>query len=362
MEKRAWIPHTEDEYIQLGLKPGKPEKWEDGLRTTTKKGNYEWWYFDSKLEDGSSLVIVFYAGPIASFKEGFEPHATLNFTMPNGKTYKSRVDARMEDCSYSKEQCDIRIGECRFVGDMNQYEIYYKDDKIEATVTLKGNVPSWRPETGHITFNNEHYFAWLPSVPEGTVELTLKYDGKEKHLTGTGYHDHNWGDIPMFFLMHHWYWGRAKIGEYQVVTSFITASKKYGYDEIPIFMLAKNGEILADDAYNYLTYSELDYMIDPVTKKHVANRLIYDYDDGTLHYRITYVREADIEQMRMEAILTPVQQIAIWLIGLRGSYHRMTGTVTLERFEHGEVAETVTAPALWEQMYFGKDRIKGVSL
>ena len=41
---------------ELGLSE-KIQKFEDGLRTEPKSGSYEWWYFDSKYPDGSSLVI-----------------------------------------------------------------------------------------------------------------------------------------------------------------------------------------------------------------------------------------------------------------------------------------------------------------
>lgn len=33
----------------------------------------------------------------------------------------------------------------------------------------------------------------------------------------------------------------------------------------------------------------------------------------------------------------------------------MIGTVTLERFDKGELIEKIEAPGLWEQMYFGLD-------
>ena len=120
---------------------------------------------------------------------------------------------------------------------------------------------------------------------------------------------------------------------------------------------AKDGKILADQTENYLTYAEDDLFVDSVTHKHIANRIIYDYNDGTQHYRITYRRECDLERMGMETQLTRTQYAAVWLMGLRGSYHRMAGTVTLERLEHGKIAERWSAPALWEQMYFGKDRV-----
>lgn len=356
MAKHAWLAVSAQEYEKLGLAPGAPALWEDGLRTDGAKGSYEWWYFDSKLNDGSSLVIVFFPGPMFSFSEGFHPNVTFTLTRADGTKYESQVNADVKDSSFSKDCCDVRIGPCTVKGDLHHYEIFYKDQELEAQVVLDGNVPAWRPQAGHILFDDKNYFAWLPSVPEGNITVTIRGREGEETLTGTGYHDHNWGDVPMFFLMHHWYWGRAKIGDYQVVSSYITAAKKYSYDETPVFMLAKNGKILADQPEKYLTYSEEDVFFDPITKKHVANRLVYDYDDGNQHYRITYRRESDLEQIGMDTQLHGPLLAAGWLMGLRGSYHRMAGTATLERFENGEVVETVSNPALWELMYFGKDR------
>ena len=47
---------------------------EDGLRTEAKSGSYEWWYFDSKYADGSSLVIVVFTKPVTSFAKAFKPY------------------------------------------------------------------------------------------------------------------------------------------------------------------------------------------------------------------------------------------------------------------------------------------------
>ena len=35
-------------------------KWEDGNRTTGKSNEFEWWYFDTKLNNGALLVCYFY--------------------------------------------------------------------------------------------------------------------------------------------------------------------------------------------------------------------------------------------------------------------------------------------------------------
>ena len=42
------------------------------------------------------------------------------------------------------------------------------------------------------------------------------------------------------------------------------------------------------------------------------------------------------------------------LIGFDGGYHRFEGEASIERIEKGTVIERVSAPAVWELMYFGK--------
>ena len=33
--------------------------WEDGLRTSGDRNEFEWWYFDAKLDDGSVLAVSY---------------------------------------------------------------------------------------------------------------------------------------------------------------------------------------------------------------------------------------------------------------------------------------------------------------
>lgn len=346
------------DYEQLNLKRKDIVQWEDGVRTTGKRGEYEWWYFDGKLDDGSSLVITYYTAPITATAKGFAPSVSFTLTRPDGTALKDSRKYDPAQCSFSRERCNIKIGENTFFGDLHDYQIHFETDKILADITLKGSTPPWRPETGHIQFGDKKYFAWLPSVPEGSVEAVVTADGKTERLSGTGYHDHNWGNTGMFWLMHHWYWGRARIGEYQIISSYITARKKYGYEHFPIFMLAKNGKLLGDDTA-YLRYTQKDAVIDPVSKKYYHKTLIYDYDDNSRHYRITYQMENMLEQLTLQNVKNGAAQtgallrLLFSLAGLEPGYLRFTGTATLEKLENGAVIEQVKAPALWELMYFG---------
>ena len=90
---------------------------EDGIRTEAKSGSYEWWYFDSKYVDGSSLVIVFYTKPVTSFAKAFKPFVSLNYISPNGKEIRTTFESK--GFSFSKDNCDVKIGDCYIKGDLS---------------------------------------------------------------------------------------------------------------------------------------------------------------------------------------------------------------------------------------------------
>ena len=60
----------------------------------------------------------------------------------------------------------------------------------------------------------------------------------------------------------------------------------------------------------------------------------------------------------MKDIVCKPLAVMFYLLGFRGSDHRMGGTVVLERFDGDQVVERIESPAMWEQMCFKPDRIK----
>lgn len=348
------------DYSRLGLTEGKIEQWEDGLRTSGKFGEYEWWYFDAKLEGGYSLVIIFYSQPVTAATLGYAPCVSFSLT-GGGYEIMEEVSVPVKNCNFSRECCDVCIGKNKFKGDLRDYKIHFENDHIKCDVDLLGLASSYRHKTGQIFFGEKKYFAWLPSVPEGKVTADITIDGKQMTLSGSGYHDHNWGNMGMFWLMHHWYWGRAKVGEYQVISSYITANKKHGYEHFPIFVIYKNGEQLGCDI-DSITYEQRDEEFDPITKKHYHKTLVYDYNDGNHHFRITYSAKDIIETFVVDqgygsarAKASKLMIFGVKALGLAPSYIRMVGDITLERFEGDELVESITENGIWEQMYFGLD-------
>jgi len=345
------------DYQRLGLSKTKIAIWEDGMRTSGDKGNYEWWYFDTKIKDGSTLVIVFYTKNVLDINKPITPYVSVNMSDPDGKPIISRMYIGDNgDYQFSKDQCDVRIGKNTVKGDLRNYAIHLDFDDIQADLKLRGTIPSWRPETGHAFFvseSGESYFAWFPAVPQGEVQGTLRIDGNNQVVEGSGYHDHNWGNALITEQMHDWYWGRAEVGPYTVISSWITTTQKFGGQSGGTFVLWRDGKLLAEEG-KYATCQLDDVYVDPGTKKPVANRLTYDYNDGTKHYRVIYEREKDIENVVFINKLSGLKYLVAKIIGFDGAYLRFSGTVTIEELEGNKVTRSTTEEsAVWELMYLG---------
>ena len=346
------------DYKRLGIAPAEIAQFEDSQRIGTEKGHYEWWYFDAHLDDGATVVVVFYTKPNVSPNGPLAPRITINITLPDGRSFEKFLDTRPELFSASKPGCDVRIGANRFVGDLNRYHITATIEEISVDIELTGDVPAWRPKSGHLYFGaggREKLFAWLPAVPHGTASVRYTIGKEEHRASGSGYHDHNWGDVPMQTLMHNWYWARASVGPYTVIASYITATEAYGYETQTVYMLAKHGKIIADDDAKVSFESER-VAIDGKTSKPVADVTRYIYHDGKTRYVVSFEREKTI----LQAVLTDraplLKRIIARLVGFDGAYHRFTGKVTIEKFEEGVYVERFEDRAIWELMYFGKAR------
>ncbi len=220
--------------------------WEDGLRCDTGPGFFEWWYFDANFDDGTTAVIVFTTKLITEHGGPLKPGVRLAITLPDGREFSSFPLFSPAQFSASKSQCDVKISHNWARGDLHRYELHAENGDLAADLTFSGVVPPWRPGSG-ITFYDEgltRFFGWLPSIPYGKVEGTLTYDGKIHKVSGSGYHDHNWGNVDLGEVMSHWYWGRAHVAGYTMIFVEMTSAPGYGGQKLPVFMLAKHDKIL----------------------------------------------------------------------------------------------------------------------
>jgi hypothetical protein len=349
---------SDADYARLGLTRKDIKVWEDGARTDDRPGSYEWWYFDAHLEDGAKLVVVFMDKDLATPQKPLEPMIRLNLDLADGRSFEKFVTFDPAAWSSATDHTDVRIGENRFSGDLRTYRITAAVDDIAVDITLEREVPSWRPETGYILFGEDRQreFSWLPSVPQGKVTATYSIGDERHEATGTGYHDHNWGNVGMMEIIHDWYWARGQAGPYSVIASYITAHEKYDFAGIPVFMLAKDGALVGDDSTR-LTFETLGTYTDSVTRKPVANITRYTYSTDEERYVVTFTRHRDLSRNRMIEGLHGIKRAAAELLRFDGAYLRFSGEIRVEHFRGAEIVDQyATEDAIWELMYFGHAR------
>jgi len=346
---------TVPEHQKLGLKPDAIEPWEDGRRTDGAPGSYEWWYFDAHLDDGSTLVIVFFDKPIDGAGGPMDPVVSVQLDRPDGTKFSTGAHVDVQSFSAAKDACDVRLGPNRFQGDLKRYTIHLDLPEAKGDLELVSEVAPWRPGAGVITFgeHDEKYFAWLPSVPHGQVRGTLTLGDKTMQVSGTGYHDHNWGNAALPGLIHDWYWGRAHVGDYTIIASYITAEDRFSGTHFPILLVTKKGAVLVGNSA-HVTFKKEREGIDELTHKPVSARLEWTFEHEGKRVRVTFERQRSLLHFPLTQQLPRLARFAAGVIGFDGAYHRFGGDVTVEVFD-GEtrVDSQRNSAAVWELMYLG---------
>jgi predicted secreted hydrolase len=348
---------TAEDYERIGIERDRILPWEDGARTDGSEGTYEWWYFDAHLDDGAKLVVAFLTKNFTDIARPLAPMIRIDLDLPDGTSHHEAAEWKPEEFSASSDRCDVRIGDNSFDGDLHAYRITARIGDVAVDVGLTADIPAWRPRTGHFLFGGrgEREFNWLPAVPQGTVEATYRVGGRAHTAQGVGYHDHNWGNAPVNSLVNHWYWARGQAGPYTTIASRITAEEEFGSAGLSVFMLARDGEIVVDDATK-VTFEGLGTYADGRTGKPVANVTRYTCTDGDDSYVVTFTRHRDLAVNRLIDDLQGPKKVAARLIRFDGAYLRFTGELRIEHRRAGVVVDSHADSAIWELMYLGRTR------
>ena len=222
---------------------------EDARRTNGESGEYEWWYFDAKLDDGS--VIVAYFWTLTAIKDIF--FIGVNYNKPDGTEYKRIKYFKEKDILISKNQCNVKYGNNIFKGDLSNYTIKINPEDFDGfgfDLELNSKIPPYRPQDGIVNAGDD-YFAWLAAVPNGEVKGKLFYNNDESYISGKGYHDHNWGNTPLQKLFDDWLWFRGTVGDYTIIGFELnTTSKRGGYSIPGIFIADDEGMVYQNYGQN----------------------------------------------------------------------------------------------------------------
>ncbi len=325
--------------------------WEDGQRAATLRGTFEWWYFDAHFDDGTTAVVVFATKPIINPAAPLTPNLSITITRADGSKMSEFALPAADQFSAASEQCDVRIGSSWVKqtgsGTCWSYQLHAESKALAADLTFTGLVPPWRPGAGKGFFGDlEHYFAWLPSIPYGTAEGTLTYDGQTHPVRGAGYHDHNWGNLALPSVMDHWYWGRAHLGDYTLIFVEQIALKKYGSTRMPVFLLAKGEKVLVDDA-RYLTLQTRDFVPHSGGREY-PREVDFTWTRNQEQVRLELRRPELIEGTSLLLALPPSKRILARLFA-NPYYFRFNAELDL-KIDLADLHDSIRGPALYEIM------------
>ena len=145
--------NSEADYKKFGVKPNTVEVWEDGLRGSEKPNNseWEWWYFDAIMDDGTSLIIQF-LNP-AVILPNRAPAVNFQITTPDGKHHRTILESTPDEDSFGEGKCDVHFGRNSFVGDLKNYTLHVEEnDQFGADIRFTNLGTPFRPGTAYFAF------------------------------------------------------------------------------------------------------------------------------------------------------------------------------------------------------------------
>ena len=336
-----------DEFIQPDQLGDTVQLWEDGARTDDSKNQFEWWYFDAELDDGSLVVAYFYK--VHFLKDQY--FIGFNYTSPEKEDFFRLKYFKKNEVSFQSDSCSVTMNQNSFSGNLESYNITIDPNDFDGfgfDLNLQSLVSPYRPQDGVIRAGSD-YFAWLAAVPNGNVNGTIIVDGQEKKIKGSGYHDHNWGNTPLQKLFKSWTWFRGKAGPYAVILAELNATKSRGGFDIPILFVADENKVLVDKFGNReLLTMKNDLIKDYYPSKNepqFSNFLISSNNNVTVNISGNEIID-NIEifkRLSLPAplnIIKPAVNLAFKSSGIDPFYTRFASTFTLKIDENTEIEGT----------------------
>ena len=202
----------------------------------------EWWYFDAKLNNGYSLTLGIHV--IDIFTKGIVT-TRLNLYYKGTSLVKSYEKYFLRDFSASSETPSIYISGNQII--QGTYDTLNKCFMYTVTMNVTGSAvclqflgttKGWKQQqpTGDW---------WAVVLPQADVTGTITIENTTMNVTGTGYHDHNWGIGPWIAWRFGWFWGTCHSPSYTITWADILTTrqtqrpmmvintKEDGYFEIP---------------------------------------------------------------------------------------------------------------------------------
>ncbi len=263
-----------DEWATTQLSPA-----EDGAHTLPGDKFFEWWYFDAHFDNGYQLVVALHP---RLFNVSDRPAViAVHLYGPDGwKAVEVAAFGPSETIS-AVGRCDVRLGNSRAWDAGDHYSVYIEQGPIRAELEYQTEIEGVRVGTGVLFTDptNERSFHWIIPIPRARVSGYLWIDGERVAVSGTGYHDHNWGNLDLYRAIRRWSWGHVVADRYTMIFWELLARGRWD-SHMTGAMLWQGAELLLSTNQVNMYSSEVG--IDPGEDVYNLDRIRAQVNDNSL--------------------------------------------------------------------------------
>ncbi|WP_421694614.1 carotenoid 1,2-hydratase [Aestuariivirga sp.] len=193
-----------------------------GFDAPVPAGGYRWWYLDGLSDDGRhGLTIIGFVGSVfspyyarARRRGGADPedHCALNVALYGDAGHRWSMTERGKRF-VSRNETRLAIGPSAMRWEEGALVIDIDEVTVPLPSRLKGQVRLMPSAICHhdVALDPQGQHSWRPVAPFSRIEVAL--DRPKLSWSGIGYHDSNWGSVPLEDSFESWVWSRAATKE-----------------------------------------------------------------------------------------------------------------------------------------------------
>jgi len=313
---------------------------EDGLHIEPgRRGSYEWWYFDTHLENGYTLVVFFHA---SNPNPGLEGRIGVEIVLlrPDGVRVQRFIRYGKPEFSAARDRPEVTIGPNTLrarPGDdgLPVYEIEVREPGLGCRLTYRAQVDGWKPGTGLSQFGDLGTFGWVIPFARAAVEGTITDGGQTFPVRGIGYHDHNWLDFRFATIIEYWMWGRIYSENHTVSYAYIQCNDQVDRHAVRVLMLAEGRQVvLSTGEFEFI---EDDFEFNARAKHAFPRRITIDVP-GELKATLQMKRVLEAQNM-LENFNPLLRTAARFILRIQPGYFRLLSGFELQVTQAGKTVQ-----------------------
>jgi len=178
----------------------------------------EWWYFDAVFDNGYSMTM---GVKVFSFLGRGGVNTRLDIYHQGTLVMESKKTSSLKEFYASIEIPLVAVaGKELFQGSYDSvngrfvYNVSWEASQGAVSLHFVGCTQGWKRQQQAGDW-------WAVVLPRAIVNGTITIGGTTMNVTGTGYHDHNWGVHPRIALNYGWFWGTFESADYSVTWAIV---------------------------------------------------------------------------------------------------------------------------------------------